>query len=214
MNFKALQKYKPQNIYIYCIYIARWCWYSDDADGAGAQGALQALCLPQISLLSFQMGGSSEMVGRLGVRGELWASPRTLMLEMDQTSLSSAVQERERDDASDGGSDGYGEAMHRGNMHRGNMHRVQGEWRPVKEQRVPADALDLRPFYSTESHIQTAPQDTELGFLGRLLENLTTTICFLLHLCLEMVYYLNQGFLNLFLSSEPLWAKIFTWSQD
>lgn len=51
------------------------------------------------------------------------------MLEMDQTSLSSAirsVKERERYDSgsvmSDGGSDGYGEAMHRG-----NMHRVQGE---------------------------------------------------------------------------------------
>lgn len=67
------------------------------------------------------MGGSSLMVGRLGVRGELWAPPRTLMLEMDQTSLSSAIRRERREmraahNETDGGSDGDGEAMHRGNM--------------------------------------------------------------------------------------------------
>ncbi len=71
-----------------------------------------------------------------------------LMLEMDQTSLSSAGRTDERDE-SDGGSDGGGEAMHGGDM-QGEL-GVPGRRGPVKEQRVPADAVDLGHVYSTDT---------------------------------------------------------------
>ncbi len=70
---------------------------------------------------------------------------------------------------SDGGSDGDGEAMHRGNM-QGEL-GVPGRWGPVKEQRVPADAVDLRHVYSTDTHHRTEQQ----GLLGLLLGNMTNS---------------------------------------
>ncbi len=52
-------------------------------------------------------------------------------------------------DESDGGSDGGGEAMHGGDM-QGEL-GVPGRRGPVKEQRVPADAVDLGHVYSTDT---------------------------------------------------------------
>lgn len=106
-----------------------------------------------------QTSGSSVMVGRFGVVGPLRPSPRTLRLEMDQTSLSSAQNRWRRVERKtrvglfrrqqswkvtplQGGMQGRGKFL---------SHWEHVPWWIFREKRVPANTVNFRWIYETES---------------------------------------------------------------
>lgn len=94
--------------------------------------------------------GSSVMVGRFGVVGPLRPSPRTLRLEMDQTSLSSAQDrwrrvERKTRMGLFGGQKRWKITPLQEGMHgRGKFlsHWGHAPWRIFREERVPANTVN------------------------------------------------------------------------